>query len=130
MSLLHATWLFPPEGSGGRLLLWADTWRAVDPVRPAGGVAPPHPFSLCEDDLAVWLDDHGLWSEALRPARASLTLPSRSQAARGGRGSAGACSSRSGTRSFLEFAACRMRFSRVRLSPHCFRVCSIRYDTA
>ena len=92
MSLLHATWLFPPEGSGGRLLLWADTWRAVDPVRPAGGVAPPHPFSLCEDDLAVWLDDHGLWSEALRPARASLTLPSRSQAARGGRGSAGAWS--------------------------------------
>ena len=92
MSLLHATWLFPPEGSGGRLLLWADTWRAVDPVRPAVGVAPPHPFSLCEDDLAVWLDDHGLWSEALRPARASLTLPSRSQTARGGRGSAGAWS--------------------------------------
>ena len=92
MSLLHATWLFPPEGAGGRLLLWADTWRAVDPVRPAGGVAPPHPFSLSEDDLAVWLDDHGLWSEALRPARASLTLPSRSQAARGGRGSAGAWS--------------------------------------
>jgi superfamily II DNA or RNA helicase len=92
MSLLHATWLFPPEGSGGRLLLWADTWRAVDPVRPGGGVASPHPFSLCEDDLAVWLDDHGLWSEALRPARASLTLPSRSQAARGGRGTAGAWS--------------------------------------
>ena len=30
MSLLHATWLFPPEGSGGRLLLWADTWRVAE----------------------------------------------------------------------------------------------------
>ena len=30
MSLLHATWLFPPEGTGGRLLLWADTWRVAD----------------------------------------------------------------------------------------------------
>ena len=61
MSLLHATWLFPTDTSGGRLLLWADTWRAVDPVVPADRVAPSHPFSLCEDDLAVWLDDHGLW---------------------------------------------------------------------
>ncbi|MFM7313498.1 MAG: ATP-dependent helicase, partial [Cyanobium sp.] len=84
MSLLHATWLFPTDSSGGRLLLWADTWRAVDPVRPDGATAPVHPFSLVEDDLAVWLDDQGLWSEALRPARASLTLPSRSQALRGG----------------------------------------------
>jgi len=83
MSLLHATWLFPPEGSGGRLLLWADTWRAVDPIQPEEGQAPPHPFSLGEDDLATWLDDHGLWSEALRPARASLTLPSRGQPLKG-----------------------------------------------
>ena len=82
MSLLHATWLFPPEGSGGRLLLWADTWRVADPITPSNAVSP-HPFSLGVDDLAEWLDDHDLWSEALRPAAATLTLPSRSQAAKG-----------------------------------------------
>ncbi|MFM7085440.1 MAG: SNF2-related protein [Cyanobium sp.] len=90
MSLLHATWLFPPDGPGGRLLLWADTWRAVEPVQPEAGIAAPHPFSLDEDDLATWLDDHGLWSEALRPARASLTLPSRTQVQRGRRSHAAA----------------------------------------
>ena len=36
MSLLHATWLFPPEGAGGRLLLWADTWRVAEPIAPSG----------------------------------------------------------------------------------------------
>ncbi len=82
MSLLHATWLFPPEGAGGRLLLWADTWRVATPVVPTTQT-PPHPLALGSDDLAEWLEDHGLWSEALRPAEASLTLPSRSQAARG-----------------------------------------------
>ncbi|MEB3265605.1 MAG: DEAD/DEAH box helicase [Cyanobacteriota bacterium] len=87
MSLLHATWLFPPEGAGGRLLLWADTWRVASPVTPgpADGEAPPHPLSLNEDDLATLLDDNGLWSEALRPAAATLTLPSRAQAVRGRR---------------------------------------------
>ena len=82
MSLLHATWLFPPEGSGGRLLLWADTWRVAEPISPGREVAE-HPFSLGVDDLAEWLDDNGLWSEALRPAAGTLTLPSRSQAAKG-----------------------------------------------
>jgi superfamily II DNA or RNA helicase len=82
MSLLHATWLFPPEGSGGRLFLWADTWRVAAPVVPGGAVSD-HPLALSQDDLAGWLDDHDLWSEALRPAFATLTLPSRRQAARG-----------------------------------------------
>ena len=84
MSLLHATWLFPPEGAGGRLLLWADTWRVATPVRPELEV-PGHPFTLNWDDLADWLQEHDLWSEALRPAHACLTLPSRPQAARGRR---------------------------------------------
>jgi len=87
MSLLHATWLFPPEGAGGRLLLWADTWRVATPVRPELE-APEHPLTLNWDDLAAWLQEHDLWSEALRPAHASLTLPSRAQAARGRRASA------------------------------------------
>ncbi|MEB3171616.1 MAG: SNF2 helicase-associated domain-containing protein, partial [Synechococcaceae cyanobacterium] len=82
MSLLHATWLFPPQGSGGRLLLWADTWRVASPVAPGTEVSD-HPLALSQDDLAAWLDDHDLWSEALRPADATLTLPSRRQAARG-----------------------------------------------
>jgi superfamily II DNA or RNA helicase len=82
MSLLHATWLFPPEGSGGRLFLWADTWRVAAPVVPGGAVSD-HPLALSQDDLAGWLDDHDLWSEALRPAFATHTLPSRRQAARG-----------------------------------------------
>ncbi|MFQ6537731.1 MULTISPECIES: DEAD/DEAH box helicase [Aphanothece] len=82
MSLLHATWLFPPEGAGGRLFLWADTWRVATPTVP-GHEAPEHPLALDEDTLAQWLDDNDLWSEALRPARATLTLPSRRQAARG-----------------------------------------------
>jgi len=82
MSLLHATWLFPPEGSGGRLLLWADTWRVAEPITPTSQICD-HPFSLVVDDLAEWLDDNDLWSEALRPAAATLTLPSRSQAAQG-----------------------------------------------
>jgi superfamily II DNA or RNA helicase len=84
MSLLHATWLFPPEGSGGRLLLWADTWRVAEPISP-GRSAPQHPFALGVDDLAAWLDDNDLWSEALRPATATLTLPSRTVSARGTR---------------------------------------------
>jgi superfamily II DNA or RNA helicase len=87
MSLLHATWLFPPEGSGGRLFLWADTWRVAAPAAPRLQ-APEHPLALNEDDLATWLDDNGLWTEALRPARATLSLPSRSQAAKGRRTSA------------------------------------------
>ncbi len=82
MSLLHATWLFPPEGSGGRLFLWADTWRVATPATPQRE-APEHPLALNEDDLATWLDDNQLWSEALRPARATLSLPSRHQAAKG-----------------------------------------------
>ena len=84
MSLLHATWLFPPEGAGGRLLLWADTWRVATPVTPEREV-PEHPLTLNWDDLADWLQEHDLWSEALRPAHASLTLPSRRQAAKGRR---------------------------------------------
>jgi hypothetical protein len=82
MSLLHATWLFPPEGAGGRLFLWADTWKVASPVQP-GREAPLHPFALTPDEVADWLDDNGYWSEALRPARATLNLPSRTQASRG-----------------------------------------------
>ena len=89
MSLLHATWLFPTEGAGGRLLLWADTWRATEPISPQR-TAPEHPFALGVDDLAAWLDDSDLWSEALRPATATLTLPSRAVTARGSRRSASA----------------------------------------
>ncbi|MBE9154347.1 DEAD/DEAH box helicase [Cyanobium sp. LEGE 06113] len=88
MSLLHATWLFPPEGPGGRLFLWADTWKVASPLQPAAE-APEHPLALNADELADWLDDNGYWAEALRPARATLTLPSRTQAARGRRGSHG-----------------------------------------
>jgi superfamily II DNA or RNA helicase len=90
MSLLHATWLFPPSGAGGRLLLWADTWRVATPASPVPGEVPDHPFSLNVDDLGAWLDDNGHWSEAFRPAEAMLTLPSRSQAARGRKRSADA----------------------------------------
>jgi superfamily II DNA or RNA helicase len=82
MSLLHATWLFPPAGAGGRLFVWADTWKVASPVQP-GHEAPEHPFALTPDEVADWLDDNGYWSEALRPARATLTLPSRTQASRG-----------------------------------------------
>ncbi|MCS5690788.1 DEAD/DEAH box helicase [Cyanobium sp. FGCU-6] len=88
MSLLHATWLFPPSGAGGRLLLWADTWRVATPASPAPAEVPDHPFALNVDDLGAWLDDNGHWSEAFRPAEAVLTLPSRSQAARGRKRSA------------------------------------------
>ncbi|MEA5473203.1 DEAD/DEAH box helicase [Synechococcus sp. CCY9201] len=92
MSLLHATWLFPLEGSPvpagvptrGRLLLWADTWRVAKAVQPAAE-APEHPLTLNWDDLATWLQDNDFWSEAVRPASATLTLPSRRQAARGRR---------------------------------------------
>jgi len=91
MSLLHATWLFPPEGAGGRLFLWADTWKVASPAEPAL-VAPDHPFALTPDELADWIDDNGYWTEALRPARATLTLPSRTQAARGRRSAAGSWS--------------------------------------
>jgi hypothetical protein len=84
MSLLHATWLFPPEGSGGRLFLWADTWRVAAPAVPKLE-APEHPLALNEDDLATWLDDNGLWSEALRPARATLSQAARMVALAGGR---------------------------------------------
>jgi superfamily II DNA or RNA helicase len=87
MSLLHATWLFPPEGAGGRLFLWADTWKVASPVQPTLE-APDHPLALTPDELADWLDDNGYWTEALRPARATLTLPSRTQAVRGRRSSA------------------------------------------
>jgi superfamily II DNA or RNA helicase len=88
MSLLHATWLFPPEGPGGRLFLWGDTWRVASPVHP-GHEAPPHPLALSADEVADWLDDNDHWSEALRPARATLTMPSRSQAERGRRSDGG-----------------------------------------
>ncbi|MEA5423341.1 DEAD/DEAH box helicase [Synechococcus sp. CCY9202] len=92
MSLLHATWLFPLEGSPvppgvptrGRLLLWADTWRVAKAVQPAAE-APEHPLTLNWDDLATWLQDNDFWSEAVRPASATLTLPSRRQGARGRR---------------------------------------------
>ena len=43
--LLHATWLYPPEGAGGKLLLWADTWRVATPVQ-AGLEVPEHPLAL------------------------------------------------------------------------------------
>ncbi|MEO1002363.1 MAG: DEAD/DEAH box helicase [Cyanobacteria bacterium J06638_7] len=88
MSLLHATWLFPPEGPGGRLFLWGDTWRVATPVQPEGE-APAHPLALSADEVADWLDDNAIWSEALRPASATLTLPSRSQAVRGRRSGSG-----------------------------------------
>jgi superfamily II DNA or RNA helicase len=84
MSLLHATWLFPPSGPGGRLLLWADTWRVASPACP-GDTVPEHPLTLNADDLAGLLEELDLWSEAVRPASACLTLPSRGQAARGRR---------------------------------------------
>jgi len=82
MSLLHATWLYPPQGAGGRLLLWADTWRVATPVQPALEV-PAHPLALDLDAIGGWLDDHDLWTDDLRPAEAVLSLPSRSQALRG-----------------------------------------------
>jgi superfamily II DNA or RNA helicase len=84
MSLLHATWLYPPEGAGGRLLLWADTWRVASPVQP-GLEVPEHPLALDLDAIGGWLDDHDLWTDDLRPAEAVLSLPSRSQAVRGKR---------------------------------------------
>ena len=84
MSLLHATWLYPPEGAGGRLLLWADTWRVATPVQP-GLEVPEHPLALDLDAIGGWLDDHDLWTDDLRPAEAVLTLPSRSQALKGKR---------------------------------------------
>ncbi|GDX72041.1 helicase [Cyanobium sp.] len=90
MSLLHATWLpVVPAGSFAKgkaptagLLIWADTWRVAEPVNPALE-APLHPLSLDLDTLATWLDDHQFWSEDLRQASATLTLPSRQQGARG-----------------------------------------------
>jgi len=89
MSLLHATWLYPPEGAGGRLLLWADTWRVASPVQP-GLEVPEHPLALDLDAIGGWLDDHDLWTDDLRPAEAVLSLPSRSQAVQGKRKTTGA----------------------------------------
>ncbi|MFM7695922.1 MAG: SNF2 helicase-associated domain-containing protein, partial [Vulcanococcus sp.] len=90
MSLLHATWLpVVPAGSFAKgkaptagLLIWADTWRVADPVGPVLE-APLHPLSLDLDTLATWLDDNTFWSEDLRQASATLTLPSRQQGVRG-----------------------------------------------
>ena len=59
MSLLHATWLFPAEGEGGRLLVWADTWRVAQPVEPAD-MAPDHPFALSRAELKAWLEELNL----------------------------------------------------------------------
>ncbi len=95
MSLLHATWLpavpagsfAPGKAPAAGLLIWADTWRVAEPVTPQGE-APLHPLSLDLDDLATWLDDHQVWSEALRQATATLTLPSRQQVAKGRKSSA------------------------------------------
>ncbi len=95
MSLLHATWLpavpagsfAPGKAPAAGLLIWADTWRVAEPVAPRGE-APLHPLSLDLDDLATWLDDNQFWSEALRQATATLTLPSRQQAAKGKKASA------------------------------------------
>ncbi|WP_254978547.1 hypothetical protein [Cyanobium sp. ATX 6A2] len=56
----------------------------ASPVEP-DREAPAHPLGLSADEVADWLDDNELWSEALRPARATLTLPSRTQAGRGRR---------------------------------------------
>ncbi len=92
MSLLHATWLSTETaavagvGGGHRpgLLLWADTWRVAEPVSPARQ-PPHHPLSLDQDDLGAWLEERDLWTEAFRPAGASLSLPSRGQSARGRR---------------------------------------------
>ncbi len=84
MTLLHATWLFPPEGPGGRLLLWADTWRVAAPVTPAQ--APPdHPLALSAADLGAWLSERLLVPEGATTAHAYLTLPGRLQAPRGRR---------------------------------------------
>ena len=55
MSLLHATWLFPPEGAGGRLLLWADTWRVATPVRPSLEELTRALPSLMMATLRIWL---------------------------------------------------------------------------
>lgn len=91
MSLLHATWHHSPSVVGGcGLLLWADTWRVSEPVTPTLSEAPAHPLALSEDDVATWIDEHGLWSEAVRQSRATLTLPSRAVLARGQKATAGA----------------------------------------
>ena len=97
MSLLHATWLpVVPRGSFAKgkapsagLFIWADTWRVAEPVSPSGE-APLHPLSLNLDDLATWLDDNQFWSEDLRQAAITLTLPSRQQLSRGQKSSAAA----------------------------------------
>ena len=96
MSLLHATWLpVVPRGSFAKgkapsagLFIWADTWRVAEPVLP-DGEAPLHPLSLNLDDLATWLDENQFWSEDLRQACITLTLPSRQQLSRGQKSSAG-----------------------------------------
>ena len=96
MSLLHATWLpVVPRGSFAKgkapsagLFIWADTWRVADPVVP-NAEAPFHPLSLNLDDLATWLDDNNFWSEDLRQASVTLTLPSSQQLSRGQKSSAG-----------------------------------------
>ena len=90
MSLLHATWLpVVPTGSFAKgkaptagLLIWADTWRVAEPLTP-GAEAPFHPLSLDIDDLATWLDENNFWSEDLRQATVTLTLPSRQQLSKG-----------------------------------------------
>ncbi len=91
MSLLHATWHTSPSLVGGcGLLIWADTWRVAEPVTPSLEQAPAHPLALSEDDVATWIDEHGLWSEAVRQCRACLTLPSRAVLAKGQKATAGA----------------------------------------
>ncbi|MGB7565508.1 MAG: DEAD/DEAH box helicase [Prochlorococcaceae cyanobacterium] len=89
MSLLHATWLRSHTTGRPGLLLWADTWRVAAPVTP-GSKVPVHPLSLDQDELGAWLEEHDLWSEAFRPTVATLTLPSRSQSARGKKPTEGA----------------------------------------
>ena len=82
MSLLHATWLFPAEGQGGRLMLWADTWRVAQPVTPTD-MAPEHPFALSRAELRQWLEELNLLPDGALDTTASLSLPSRRQSARG-----------------------------------------------
>ena len=84
MTLLHATWLFPPEGPGGKLLLWADTWRVASPITPVD-TPPDHPLTLSADDLSAWLSERQLRPDGARFCHAFLTLPSRQQAPRGRR---------------------------------------------
>ena len=80
MTLIHATWLAPVQTGkklrNPALFIWADTWRAANPIRP--NLSPANnPFSLQTNDLCDWLKEKEMLPDRSIKTQACLTLPSK-----------------------------------------------------